>query len=194
MKSVLIDINKMTILKVVDSDDSIRRCEYWADILIPKAEFYICGDAKRDLTTFSFLELQMLYRNQKEREIMGTDYGRAIEQVHDVLIEIIPDETTLGQLVKKLGKPLKEPDFTPVKEKPEPKSKQAGLIPTRPKAGTMTERVWQAADWFYSQQNPQDCNSKVLRDDVINACVDSGLNSSTASTQFAKWKKALNAS
>jgi len=187
----LFDLNKMIVLKTVSGEDAVRRCEYWADILIPKDEFYVCGDMKRDLASFSELELRLLYRNLENREVMGHTYARVLEQVHDVMGKLQEDETTLGQLVKKLGKPLKEPDFTPVKEKPEPKSKQVGAIPSRPKEGSLTARVWEAADWLYSQQNPQDINSKSLRDDVIKVCTDNGVNPSTASTQYAKWKKAL---
>ena len=121
------------------------------------------------------------------------DHSITIELVKHVIDQMKPAEETVGQLVRKLGKPLKEQSFTPVKEKPEPKSKQSGGIPTRPKAGTMTARVWEAADWLYSQQESKDCNAKSLRDEVVKVCVDNGVNGSTASTQFAKWKKALNA-
>lgn len=193
MSTLLIDINEMKLLKVVEGEKEVRRCEYWADILIPKSEFYICGDAKRDLTQFSLLELKMLYRGLRNHDIMGNDYKRSLDQVHMVIMETVPDDATLGELVKKLGKPLKEQDFTPVKEKEEPKHKQVGGIPNRPKEGTMTERVWQAADYFISIQPNHDINGKHFRSLVIEACVKGGLNSSTAATQFGKWKRHLNA-
>jgi len=58
----------------------------------------------------------------------------------------------------------------------------------------MTARVWEAADWYYDQQDDKDLTSKELRDEVVQACVLGGVNSSTATTQFGKWKKALLAS
>ncbi|MBL4904252.1 MAG: hypothetical protein JKY62_16640 [Desulfocapsa sp.] len=194
MKTILIDINKMILLKVVEGDKPVRCCEYWADILIPKAEFYICGDTGRELARFTLMELQMLYNNTAGAVAVFRDYPRAIEMVQVCIDKFEVAKLTLGDLVKKLGKPLKDQDFTPVKEKPEAKAKQVGNIPTRPKAGTMTARVWEAADWYYDQQDDKDLTSKELRDEVVQACVLGGVNSSTATTQFGKWKKALLAS
>lgn len=194
MKMLLIDINKMLLLKAVEGEKCIRRCEYWADILIPNAEFYICGDMGRDLSKFTLLELQMLYNNTMGAKAIFKDYPRAIDLVKTCIERFEVAKESIGDLVKKLGKPLKEQDFSPVKEKPEAKAKQIGLIPTRPKEGSMTARVWECADWLYSQQNQQDSNCKTLRDEVIKVCVDNGVNSSTAATQFSKWRKALNAS
>ena len=193
MTSLLIDLDEMRLLKKVEGENEVRRCEYWADILIPKNEFYVTGTMGRDLSKFTLMELQLLYNNEAGSRATFKEYSRAIELVKHVIDQMKPAEETVGQLVRKLGKPLKEQSFTPVKEKPEPKSKQSGGIPTRPKAGTMTARVWEAADWLYSQQESKDCNAKSLRDEVVKVCVDNGVNGSTASTQFAKWKKALNA-
>lgn len=189
MTSVLLDVDKMEMLKVIEGEDEVLRCEYWADILIPKNEFYICGDTNRDLTKFTLMELQMLYNNTSGAQVKFRDYPHALEMVSCMRERFDRAPEDVGQLVKKLGKHLGEQSFKPVKEKPEPKAKQTGEVPKRPKEGSMTVRVWEAGDWYYDQQESKDINSKVLRDEVIQACVLSGLNSSTAATQFGKWKK-----
>lgn len=188
-RHILIDLNELTILKVVDGEDALKRCEYWADILIPKGEFYICGHEKRDLATFDFDELRILFNNATDRIMRGREYRDAVMQVSELLESMKPDDTNLGALVRKLGRPLKEPDFTPAKESKKERASSAGGIPTRPKEGTMTVRAWEAADWYYSQQEPKDLDSKELREMVVTACVENGVNKSTAGTQFGKWKR-----
>jgi len=189
MTSLLIDIDKMKLLKVVEGEDEVLRLEYWADILIPKSEFYVCGDAKRDLSQFTQMELQMLYNNSINADLRMRDYPHALEMVSFMRDNFKRDDKSLTKLIKKLGKHRKAQTAVPVKEKPEAKSKLSSSTPTRPKEGTMTVRVWEASDYFYKMPQWGEINSKEFRDYVIQVCVDGGLNRSTASTQFAKWKK-----
>lgn len=188
-RHILIDLNELTILKAVDGADALKRCEYWADILIPKGEFYICGHEKRDLATFNFDELAIIYSKATDRKMRWREYRDAIMAVGELMELMKPDETDLGALVRKLGRPLKEPDFTPVKDTKKERSSAVTGIPTRPKEGTMTVRAWEAADWYYGQQEPKDIDAKELREMVVTACVENGVNKSTAGTQFGKWKR-----
>lgn len=57
-------------------------------------------------------------------------------------------------------------------------------VPGRPRAGSSTGRVWDIADSFKDKYG----TDKELRKAVIDACVAEGINSSTASVQFGKWK------
>lgn len=193
IKYILININKMEILKAVkgtDATEVLDRCEHWAEILMPKSEFYILGDTKKDLKPFSMLELQMLYRNETGREIRGNSTREgAIENVHWVVSKFPEDDTPLNELKEKLGKPIKAPTFKPVSEKAEPKQKTSGELPKRPKANSMTARAWECGDYYYAQDEWPDINAKEFRDYVIGVCVESGVNKATAATQFAKWKK-----
>jgi hypothetical protein len=193
MKYFLFDLNKLIILKVVSGEQALRRCEYWADILIPEDEFYICGGSEENLSAFTHLEIRMIYRKLRQGELMGTDYAVHLKAVREIMQDLDTDDTSLVDLRKTLGRDLEEQTCLPKKERALPKVKaaKAGALPTRPKAGTLTERVWQAGDWLYSQQSPQDINCRTLRDAVISTCVENGVNPSTASTQYAKWKKAL---
>lgn len=54
----------------------------------------------------------------------------------------------------------------------------------RPRAGTITGRVWQIADEI------QEKYGRVDRETVIKACIKAGINVNTASTQFSYWRKA----
>jgi hypothetical protein len=192
MKSILIDIDKMEILKVVEGRNSVRQCEYWADILIPKSEFYICGELNRDLSHFTLMELQMLYNKAAgaQARFSVSDYSRAIEFVSTQISQFPIDDTPLSHLEKKLKKPLSTDNVLPAKEKKQSaKAMKDSGVPTRPKEGSMTARVWEAADYYLGTQPNRDADGKEFRNLIINCCVENGLNPSTASTQFAKWKK-----
>jgi hypothetical protein len=54
----------------------------------------------------------------------------------------------------------------------------------RPRAGTKTGRVWEAADRILKEAGT------VNREAVIKACMQEGININTASTQYSYWRKA----
>ena len=69
---------------------------------------------------------------------------------------------------------------------PAPKVRAAATGPaTRPKAGTSTGRVWDICDKVASTMHDSE---KALRKAIIAACEAEGINASTASVQFGKWK------
>lgn len=83
------------------------------------------------------------------------------------------------------------------KATPAPRPAQAPSGPTvRPAAGTATGKVWELADTHYAllysagsvaALNVQLAGNKAFRRQVIELCVDAGINPSTASVQFGKW-------
>jgi hypothetical protein len=68
---------------------------------------------------------------------------------------------------------------------PKPRAAPSGPA-TRPKAGTSTGKVWDLADALAAKHT----DAKALRKAVIEACEAEGINASTASVQFGKWKSA----
>lgn len=56
-----------------------------------------------------------------------------------------------------------------------------------PKAGSKTGRVWGIADTIYVQSG-QSSDFKALRKQIVEACEAEGINGSTASVQYGKWK------
>lgn len=54
----------------------------------------------------------------------------------------------------------------------------------RPKAGSATGRVWDIAD----EKSANITDEKMLRKAVIEECVKQGINKSTSSVQFSKWR------
>ncbi len=55
---------------------------------------------------------------------------------------------------------------------------------TRPKAGTLTARIWTVCDTLSGA-----ANAPAERAKVIKACVAEGINAATAATQHGKWRK-----
>lgn len=79
-------------------------------------------------------------------------------------------------------------DDDPLPPKDEPKQERAQREPSgpsqRPKAGSSTGKVWDIAD----EVSQTITDAKALRKAVIDRCVQEGINQSTASVQFGKWK------
>jgi hypothetical protein len=61
-----------------------------------------------------------------------------------------------------------------------------------PKGGSKTGRVWQIAEPIYEKAQDKN-NWKAIRKDIISACIAEGINESTASVQFGKWRKTKDA-
>lgn len=60
-------------------------------------------------------------------------------------------------------------------------------VPSRPKLGTATGRVWEIADSLSKTVS----DKRALKDAVVNAAVQEGINPSTAGVQFGKWHQAV---
>lgn len=71
------------------------------------------------------------------------------------------------------------------REPKEPRApKEPGEASSRPKSGSATGKVWDIADEVALTLTDE----KALRKSVIDKCVQEGINKSTASVQFGKWK------
>jgi hypothetical protein len=57
-----------------------------------------------------------------------------------------------------------------------------------PKFGSKTGRVWEIAEAIYAQHALPIADFKALRRQIVEACEAEGINGSTASVQFSKWK------
>ena len=75
MITFLIDLNKLEVIKTTDCKEAVRQLEYWAEILIPKSDFYI-GD---DLNSFTPSELMWLYKNMAKTDFLK-DISKIIDQ------------------------------------------------------------------------------------------------------------------
>lgn len=71
--------------------------------------------------------------------------------------------------------------------KRDPDALRSTEIPVAPKEGSKTRRVWEIADKCLTDHTTMD---KILRNLVATACENEGINSSTMSVQFSKWKQA----
>lgn len=191
---ILIDCDKLLFLKAADS---VKQLEYWAEILCPDSDFLIADTEKRIYSAFTEMELKVLYGNtimQDLRHIVPASYNKLLNEVVKLGETLELDPTPVSDLETKLGRPLGKPDPRPIKEKPGKKAptKSSGKTSSsgpakRPKPGSATGKVWDIADKVLesSGYGPYD---KALRNLVVAECVKEGINSSTAATQFGKWK------
>lgn len=136
-------------------------------------------------------------------------YGETIQAIKAALTakyaEIKPTLKTLEYYESQLKKRMqKEPElyaqFEPVSPDPvvskrfSASSENKANAPksttpaTRPAGGT-TKKVWDIADAL-RERNPS-LSAKELRPKIIEACEQEGINSSTAGTQYSKWKNTV---
>lgn len=181
---ILIDNELLCFLKATPS---IEQAEYWAEILAPTHDFLVTGTANRDFSSYTKLELRMLYYNSTGINAPDDiDYGKILKGVADIARQLTIDETPVEALKEKLGRELSPPAPEPA---PEPKTpKPSGVkISGRPKDGSTSAKIWGIADAL--KEEKPDYNSADFRAQVVAKCKELGINGSTANTQFGKWKK-----
>lgn len=190
-KCILIDNDLLTFIKATPT---VVQAEYWAELLIPLHDFRIQDtDVNRHWSVYTLYELRRIYHNVSG--VMPpdtTDYGTLIKGVADLADNFDIDKTPVETLRERLGRDLKPVSLLPEKEtRKAPPVVAVNLesrptLPTRPKEGSSTGKVWEACDWLYKE-----LDRIPTRAEVVGRCEGYGINASTAQTQYSKWKKAL---
>lgn len=214
MKFVLIDNSK---LKAIKAAETLRQCMYHAALLCKGDYLVVTTAERRHLSAYGMGQLADLWKNTSGRKLpIVSCYSDMVRMVQEVIdeIEVDPDSETV--LMKKLGRELGPVDKLPTFDKgapynpekdPEaakaraeraaqPRAERApraavsgGVAPVRPKAGSVTGRVWDVCDATRTANNMQVAD-KALRALIVAACVADGIDPSTAATQYSKWKRA----
>ncbi|MBD4209382.1 hypothetical protein GUH47_26075 [Xanthomonas citri pv. citri] len=146
------------------------------------------GEGK-SFSQLSELELRMLLKTLKI-PTEGVDYSTMITYLKywvENAPVVDPDQEGLdyisGIMRNEVMKPPERGAHEPVERKSRP-SKGEGSAPS-PKGST--GRVWEIAEGCLLSTGSGDL--KVLRAEVIRACVAGGIHEATAATQWSKWKK-----
>lgn len=185
---ILIDNDQLCFLKATES---LEQAQYWADILASKHDYYITTvESKKAFSVYTDYELRLLYKNTTGEPVPDTTkYTNLISGLQQLAQNLDVDETSLAGLKKQLGHSRKEPTTEPTPERKGRKPAQSGEPRPlkRPKEGSATGKVWDIADELNAKED-----AIPSRQDVIDAATAAGINSSTASTQYGKWKKHLN--
>lgn len=184
---ILINNETMTFLKATNT---VEQSEYWAEILAPTCDTRITDVSGKAFSVYTQLELRMLYFNTVGEQVPDRfDYSKLIQGLKHLANELIVDDTSVSELEAKLGRKVKTPDPTPVKEcgrKPVIGGGQGSTEVKRPKEGSTTAKVWEICDAMYA-----DRGEIPVRKDVLLSCETHGISTATASTQYSKWKKSL---
>ena len=212
--ALLIDLSTMAVLRKVPT---VQHAEFWADILLPNKPYVIGGPERRYYSKFEHAELCKLYESiAKKKAPTGVDYGSLIAATAREANDMAIDSTDLTVLRKKLGREP-TPPFIPKAPKlpppaapraaPQHSSARAAAPPWAPPsyAGQQPQRVQRTASagsstpgaaplkgatalvWTVCDELKA-AGKTVDRKTVIPACEARGINPSTASVQFGKWK------
>jgi len=209
MNSILIDTAKWIVCVKVDK---IEKAEFLAEIYkLP--EYVIIDEKKRSLAMFNIEQLECLCENHNIKLRENLVYNQKLTLLHEYINEKELYEVKLSTLRKKLGRDIKdvphgEKGYNSETEKPRKlknKMRVQGSVTGRinkssaeikkPKEGSVTGRVWEICEEYraYVEKNEVQLGfavgSKQFRAVVIKGCAKEEINSSTAATQYAKWKK-----
>jgi len=201
-KLVLIRTKDMVI---IGSHTDVDYLVAMADAKIPHDDYYICDCTEKYLKPFHGQEVLLLAARNKP-EGQGKYNFKTKAEIRKAAIEAmykypISNESLDGfkaKISQRLGNVTMTEQVNEVEtaevtetvateavaEAPAAEAKvekdiQNGV--TRPKAGSKTGRVWEIAD---SQGT-----ENAVRKTVMDLCVAEGINASTASTQYGKWRK-----
>ena len=217
-KIILINNEALCFLKAVDS---VEKAILWADILVPTCDYMVTDvQSTKTFSIYTDYELRKLFFNTVgQHPPVNTKYSTLLKGVLDLASKLRLDETPLEDLKDRLAIPATvevpvdvdhinetlnqheadEPQDSheieeakaAKKEKPKTKKKAAKKTLGKPKEGTATATVWIIADELNKVDPGLGIDSKEFRKCVVDQCVEKGVNKSTASTQFGKWKKHL---
>lgn len=196
---LLIDNDKLRLMCLAPT---LLQAEYLAEIYCRATDYSIESPAERKfLAKYTDMELRMFYYHLTGKMLPSkAEYGNILPLVYDAMMENLPElnETPVEMLREILGRDL-QTDPTPVVPPPDNSTsnpQKAASAPKRttgggsgggkPKGGT-TARVWEIADAVMESIGSEDI--KALRSSIITKCEEEGINSSTAGTQYSKWKR-----
>ena len=131
----------------------------------------------RSFARLDKLALQYLYWNVC-KETPPEEYGELVRNCLAKLNALPEDATPVEDLEHEVARLYLE---TPASAPAEKAPREPGAPPPRPKATSTTGRVWEIADRMLAA-------GATDRKAVIAACEAEGINPSTASTHYGKWK------
>lgn len=173
MNSLAIDIESLTIVAVAPSEE---QAVLWAEVKCPEGSIAVVNNA----SSYSILteeELRRLLTKATGAKVEGGTLSQLKEYISTRLQSLPADPTPAEKILEiiaaKSGNACNEA--------------QAKNTPIRRAAGGVTAAVWQIAD--QCSQQYADVSIPELRKIIIDKCVENGINFSTASTQYARWKK-----
>jgi hypothetical protein len=141
----------------------------------------------RSLSKLDKLQLQYLHYQLIPNVAPPEDYSQLVQECFEAIKKFPTDTTSLDDLVKEVAKlwtalSLTNPNVVAPNE-------VGDVVKTaeRPRAKGVTGMVWEIADRLYKDGG----NTMPDRKLVMDECAKAEINSATAATQFAKWKKSI---
>lgn len=204
MANYLVMDNDM--MRMVALAPTVLQATYIGEIYCRNTDFSVDSiNERRWLSRYTEMELRILYYGITGKGLPSSaPYADVLRLVYDEMMEHLPElnETPVETLIEILGRDLSV-NPNPVIPEPDHEARRAASTPKttasapkrtggggstggKPKGGT-TARVWEIADAILADVGSDDL--KLLRSNIIAKCEDEGINSSTAGTQYSKWKK-----
>lgn len=186
---MILDVTNVAETKLLHVTDN-RRAVHRGYLLKAEGRQVIAPPLEgRSFSKLEKLQLQYLYYQLSGGQTPPEDYQVLAQGCFELAKKFPTDTESLDDLVKAVAKLWtalgivdgSQASFKPVdNHTPSPQAE-------RPRAKGVTGQVWEIADRLYAAAG----NNMPDRKLVMEECTAVGINSATAATQFAKWKKAI---
>ena len=176
----LINVDTMALLKAAPT---LEQAEQWRILLAPKANYFVAGslDLNEHLGVFRYAQLKRFSVNLELKNIRKSN-GELLQAVATHLNSVEVDATTLADLQKQTGiTEIVDGVVDHADHVEEAPRKQSPIV--RPSRG-VTLQCWELYDALKE-------TTPIVRADYLKQAIDQGVNKSTASVQFGKWKTYL---
>jgi hypothetical protein len=188
---MILDVTNVVEIKLLYITD-IRRAVHRGYILKAAGRQVIAPPLEgRSFSKLYKLQLQYLYYQLSGGQTPPEDYHELAQGCFELAKKFQTDTESLDDLIAKVAELWTSLAINDSGSVPPPSSTEGGRIPApqaeRPKAKGVTGQVWEIADRLYQAAG----NSMPDRKLVMEECAATGINSATAATQFAKWKKTI---
>jgi len=196
----LVLINTKT-KKVIGAHTDVNFLILMADAKMPYDDYYICACTVDFLKPFNSRELLDIVianepkgtkhnfktRGEIEKCTVGIMYKTPLTTESPEMFQATIQKRTGNTKMTDLNQEVAQEEVAteavaeaPATVEPVKVEQEKANGVTRPKAGSKTGRVWEIAEQL---------GEEVTRKGVVDTCVAEGINPSTASTQYGKWRK-----
>lgn len=175
-------------LVIIKNTATVEQAVAWADILCPSDDFTVVGDDHKHYAGYTDFELRIILEKLTGKQHTATTArGLTIDAIIKGAEELEVDNSDLAELNSQ-AKPIIAKATIAKESKKEISDKPVSGV-NRPKAGTVTGRIWDIIDGIIPALKENGIPERAY---VIQLCEIEGISASTAATQFSKYKRYLN--
>ena len=175
-------------LAIINSSATLEQSVAWADVHCPNDDFTVTGSDHKHYAGYTDFALRILLEKLTgKKHTATTPRSLTLDALIKGAEELEVDNTVLSEVIAQAKPKTAKP--APIAESKKKISDGSVSAIKRPKAGTTTGRIWEIIEAVIPALKTGGMPDHSY---VIELCEIEGISSSTAATQFSKYKRYLN--